>query len=129
MAMKELGPSGRAIWDAYEGSKLEAGHQALVLEYARCADVADKLNGLVTGRADSWVTIVFDEMGEVHLSIDKVLDQAVKNQGMLRTLHAEIRQANIKAKAGSGVQARDEEPEDMLSARRREKEDRERQHG
>lgn len=122
----DLGPSGQAIWDAYDAGKLDAATKALVLEYARCADTADQLNGLVTARKETWASLVFDDMGEVHLSVDKILDQARNQQNALRGLHAELRQAGIKPTA-----AKDEKPKgtDMLARRRREREERERQLG
>ncbi len=124
----ELGISGKAIWDAFDVGRLDAGQQALVLEYARCADTADRLDALVRGRREAWASLVFDDMGEVHLQVDKVLDQARSNQVVLRGLHAEIRQAGIKAKPAEKSKA-DEEPKDMLTIRRLEREKRERQLG
>lgn len=123
----DLGPSGQAIWDAYDAGRLDAATKALVLEYARCADTADRLDGLVKAREERWALLVFDDMGEVHLTIDKILDQARNQQNALRGLHAELRQAGIKpvkAEENAGAQFKDE---DMLARRRREREQRERQ--
>lgn len=125
----DLGVTGQAIWDAYEGGKLDAASAALVRELARCADTLDRLDGLVVGRSDAWVTIVFDDMGEVHLSIDKVLDQRRNHQLAFKQLTAEVRAAGLRPRDGKTQTATDEEPEDMLEKRRRERERRERQHG
>jgi hypothetical protein len=125
----ELGESGQAIWDAYDAGKLDAGQRSLVLEFARCADTADRLADLADGRREAWASLVFDDMGEVHLSVDKILDQVIKTQGMLKQLHGELRQAGIKAKTGAVPQVQDEGPEDVLAKRRRDKERRERQSG
>ena len=124
----ELGKQGRAVWAAYEADKLSAGQAALILELARCADMCDRLDGLAAGRQDSWATLVFDDMGEVHLSVDKILELRLKHQGMYKTLFAEVRAAKI-ALTTSDTAKQDEGPKDMLAELRREKELRERQSG
>lgn len=125
----ELGPSGQAIWDAYGAANLDAGSRTLVLAYARAADIADKLDGLAMARKEDWASLVFDDMGEVNLMVDKILDQARNQLMALKQLHGELRMAGIKATGGSGAEAKDEEPEDMLTRRRREREERERKLG
>lgn len=124
----ELGDSGRTIWDAYGAEKLDAGSRSLVLAFARAADVADKLDGLAMGRQGSWVELVFDDMGEVHLSVDKVLDQLRNQLLAVKTIYAELRQAGIRPAQAKNPTA-DEEPEDMLAKLRKEKEERERKLG
>jgi hypothetical protein len=126
---RDLGETGKAIWDACEADKLDAVQRALILEYARCADTADRLAALADGRRESWASLVFDDMGEVHLQIDKILDQVNKNQGMLKQLHGELRQSGIKVGNGSTKADKDEGPVDVLGKRRQEKERRERQSG
>lgn len=125
----DLGETGKLIWAAYGADKLDDGSKALVRELARCADTLDRLDGLAIGRQDSWVVLVFDDMGEIHLTVDKILDQRRNHQLALKALYAEVRQAGIKP-VGAGVgKAKDEEPKDMLTKRREEKERRERQLG
>lgn len=124
----ELGDSGKAIWDVYDAGRLDAGAQTLVLAYARAADVANRLNALATGRQDSWASLVFDEMGEVHLSVDKILDQLRNQLLALKTIYSELRQAGIRPISAQTPKA-DEEPQDMLTQRRKEREARERQLG
>ena len=124
----DLGKQGRAIWDAYGAAKLPAHQRALIMELARCADMCDRLDGLAAGRQESWATLVFDDMGEVHLSVDKVLELRLKHQGMYKTLFAEVRAANIGLTT-SDTASKDEGPKDMLAELRREKELRERQSG
>lgn len=126
MATDDLGRTGRAIWTAYGASKLNAASQALVREMARCADTLDKLDALIVGKSDRWALLVFDDMGEVHLSIDKVLDERRNHQLALKALFAEVRAAGIVPVESAANMA---EPEDMLSRRRREREERERQLG
>ena len=90
--------------------------------------MCDRLDGLAAGRQESWATLVFDDMGEVHLSVDKVLELRLKHQGMYKTLFAEVRAANIGLTT-SDTASKDEGPKDMLAELRREKELRERQSG
>lgn len=125
----ELGETGKLIWAAYGADKLDAGSQALVRELARCADTLDRLDGLAIGRHDSWVVLAFDDLGEITLTVDKVLDQRRNHQLALKTLFAEVRQAGIKPVPVTGGKQQDEEPEDMLAKRRKDKEERERQLG
>lgn len=122
----ELGQRGRRIWDSYGADKLPAGEQALVHELARCADTLDRLDGLAAAREESWATLIYTDMGEVHLSVDKILDERRNHQLALKALIAEVRQAGIKPAQKT---ATDEEPEDMLTKRRREREERERKLG
>lgn len=125
-APSELGERGRDIWSSFGADALHAGHRALVHELARCADTLDRLDALAMGRRDEWASLVFDDMGQVHLSVDKLLDERRNHQLAFKTLIAEIRQAGLKETGGT---KKDEEPEDMLTKRRREREERERKLG
>lgn len=122
----ELGKQGKAIWSAYQAELLSAADQALILELARCADTLDRLDGLVSGRHDSWASLVFDDMGEVHLSIDKAMDQRRNHQLAYKALFAEVRAAKLVPVKAVAPVATDEEPDDMLAKRRKEREERER---
>lgn len=124
----DLGESGQAIWKACSGDTLDAVAQSLVLELARCADTCDRLDGLAAGRQESWVLLAFDDMGEIHLQIDRILELRIKHQQTLKALFAEVRAAKIEVKAVGGLTAT-AQPEDMLAALRKQKEDRERQSG
>lgn len=125
----ELGKTGQFIWDAYGAGKLDASSQALVRELARCADTLDRLDGLAAGRKGEWAFLVFDDMGEIHLSIDKVLDEQRKTQMVFKGLFGELRQAGIKVQAGGEVPQVAGPPQDMLAILRKQKEDRERKSG
>jgi hypothetical protein len=127
--MSELGGTGKEIWSALGGDKLDPGSAALVRELARCADTLDRLDDLVNGRRESWVTITFDDMGEVHLGIDKLLDTRRNHQLAFKQLTAEVRSAGIRPGKTDQPTAADEEPGDMLAAARKAKADRERQLG
>lgn len=126
----ELGKHGQAIWNAYRADTLDAGIQALIRELARCADTLDRLDELASGRREGWVSLVFDDMGEIHLSVDKILDIRRNHQLALKAIYAEVRAAGVKADAqtsGSGIS--EPKDEDMVAKRRREKAERERKLG
>ncbi len=123
-----LEASGRAIWDSMGADKLPPVHRALVLEYARAADTADRLAGLASGRRESWAELIYDEMGEVHLAVDKLLGEQRNTQTVLKSVHAELRAAGLFAAAPETPASAPAE-ETPLERRRREKEERERQLG
>lgn len=125
----ELGNTGRAIWLAYGADHLDAGAQALVRELARCADTLDRLDGLASGRQESWVELVYDDMGSIQLSIDKILEVRRNHQLTFKAIYGELRMAGIKPAGEDKAQGRDEGPQDMLAELRRQKENRERQSG
>jgi len=121
----ELGTTGQAIWEVYGAAKLDAGSQALVRELARCADVLDRLDDLAMGRRQAWVELVFDDMGEIHLSVDKILSERRTHWLAFKALYAEVRAAKIEADS----KIKDEGPVDMLAELRKLKGQRERQSG
>jgi hypothetical protein len=125
----DLSGTGRAIWEAYGADKLPAPDQALVRELARCADTLDRLDRLVVGKEDVWVVMTFDDMGEVHVSVDKILDQRRNHQLAFKQLVAEVRAAKIPLAGPAAKTLATDEPEDMLAKMRKAKEERERQLG
>lgn len=128
--MSELGKTGQQIWSAFNASALDGATQTLVRELARTADSLDGLDQLVKGNREAWAVLVFDDMGTVHLSVDKLLDARAKQQAIYKQLWAELRGWGVKPQAGSGMETpADEEPVDVLAMRRKEKEERERNHG
>ncbi len=121
-----LEASGRAIWDSLGAERQPPAARALILEYARLADTADRLAGLAAGRKESWVELVYDEMGEINLAIDKLLAEQRNTQMSLKGIHAELRAAGLLVAAAPAPAEVEETP---LERRRREKEQRERQLG
>ncbi len=119
-----LGASGQAIWAVFKADTLGAGDKALILELARCADTCDRLDGLAAGREERWAMLVYDDMGEITLQVDKILELRLKHQLALKALYGEVRAAKIGVKEGEQP-----EQEDMLGRARRMKEERERQSG
>lgn len=127
--LADLQATGQLIWNAYRADTLDAGSQALIREFARCADTLDRLDDLARGRQETWVSLARDEMGEIHVSVDKILDQRRNHQLALRAIHAEIRQAGIKPVGVEGKSTDEKPEEDMLARMRRLKAERERQSG
>lgn len=128
----ELGSTGAAIWAAFRADALDAGSKALLRELARCADTLDRLDGLAMGRREEWAVLTFDDMGEVHLSVDKVLEVRRNHQLALKMLYAEVRASGIKAADEPAPTQSGETavvPGDMLGMLRKQKADRERQSG
>lgn len=124
-----LEATGRAIWLAYKADNLSAGAQALVRELARCADTLDRLDGLASGRRESWAELVYDHMGEIVLTVDKILTERRNHQMTFKSLHNELRLAGIKPEQAEMPVVLKDEPRDVLAERRAAKERRERQHG
>lgn len=91
----DLKERGRALWVAYGASKLDSPSKALVQETARCLDTLDRLDALLVGRRDDWVTITVGESGQINLVIDKLLAERRQYQITLKALLLEIRQHGI----------------------------------
>lgn len=125
----QLGKHGQAIWDTYKGETLDAGSQALIRELARLTDALDELDDLASGRKERWAVAIPNDLGEVTLVVDKILDQRRNHALALKAIYAEARSAGLRPVAASGGISKDEEPEDALAKRRREREDRERKLG
>ncbi len=122
----QLGKTGEGIWTAFQADGLDKASQALVRELARCADTLDRLDELSKGKREAWASLVFDDMGEVHLAVDKLLSEQRQTQTVFKTLYNELRQAGVKPAETGGSMAG---PEDMLAALRKKKDDRERRSG
>lgn len=126
----DLGPRGQTIWDSYQADRLNPAIRALVAEYARQADNLDRMDALVRGKQESWAILVFDDMGELHLEISKLLDEQRKAMVVFKQLHAELRAAGVKAtEQASGGAVAAGPAETPLERRRREKAERERRIG
>lgn len=91
----DLKERGRALWQAYGASNLDSPSKALVQETARCLDTLDRLDALLVGCRDDWITITVGESGEITLVIDKILAERRQYQITLKALLLEIRQHGI----------------------------------
>lgn len=125
MPPRDLRTRGQAIWAAYAADTLDAPSRALVQEAARCADTLDKLDALLAGRRDAWVKLVFDEMGNVELSVDKVLNERRMYQlAFMQQMNA-IRAAGIKVVAAPAVQGQPQGRGGLIDELKRKRDQRE----
>lgn len=124
-----LESAGQAIWDSLKADELPAVQRALVLEYARLVDTANRLHGYASGKRETWASLVFDEMGEVHLAVDKILSEQRNTQLAIKQVHGELRSAGLLVAAAPPAPAATTTEETPLDRRRREKAKRERAHG
>lgn len=130
--MGDLGETGQAVWVAFQAESLDGATQTLVRELCRTADTLDRLDDLVRGEREAWASLVFDGLGEVHLHVDKLLDERAKQQSIFKQVWGELRQSGVKPTAvpvAPGADEKADEPGDVLAALRRAKEERERQSG
>lgn len=104
----DLKQRGREIWAAFNASSLPAGNRALVHEACRLADTLDKLDAILSQRADEWARIVVDDMGDVTLVVDSLLGERRQQALALKQLMGEIRTAGLKQTGGRPVE---QEPE------------------
>lgn len=124
-----LEEAGRAVWVGLGGPTLPAAHAALALELARLTDTANRLADLAAGRRETWASLVYDAMGEVHLVVDKLLSEQRNTQLAIKQIHGELRAAGLLVAAPSAPAAPKDEEETPLERRRRERASRERQLG
>lgn len=89
----EFGPRGRRLWaDMTDGVELSPSERVLLEEACRLADRLDRLDDLLSGRSDDWLTLHFDESGaQAVVVVDKALTEARQQQVALKTVLAEIR--------------------------------------
>ncbi len=128
----ELGSTGKAVWDAFGAGNLDSASQALVRELARCADTLDRLDDLAKGRKETWASLVFDDLGEIHLQVDKLLDEQRKTQVVFKQLYGELRTAGVKPQVRKGATKDEGETGgtvDVLAEFKKRKQERERQSG
>lgn len=102
-APASLGLRGKTIWAAYSADNLPGGHRALVHEACRLADTLDKLDSLIGADASVWATLVFDDMGQVELSIDSLMSERRQQQLAFKQVMGEIRMAGIKQTGGKAI--------------------------
>lgn len=88
-----LGSGGRSLWDAITADHdLDAAQFVQLEEACRAKDRLDRLNGLLTGDADTWATLVHDLRTEDYeLKIDAALTQANATANLMKQLLAALR--------------------------------------
>jgi hypothetical protein len=91
--MVPFGPRGTRLWKAYcERADGEAG-LALLEEVCRTADRLDRLDALLVGDLDSWLSLDIPpgrKDGPIELHIDSALSEARQQAGSLRQLLANL---------------------------------------
>lgn len=99
------GTRGEALWRDMKGDELAPAARVLLQEACRVADRLDKLDSLLAGDVDGWITVDVPETGPATLIIDKALSEARQQQLALKGLMAELRA--IGATKGSDKSADD----------------------
>jgi hypothetical protein len=86
-----LGRRGQLMWRDMKGDELPPAARVLLQEACRTADRLDKLDALLAGNVDGWITVDVPETGPATLVIDKALSEARQQQLALKGLMAELR--------------------------------------
>jgi len=96
-----LGRPGSALWadlvDPASESRGSAAVLALILEACRIVDRLAKLDGLLSGRIDTWAhlesradRVVSEDVAVIELKVDSAAGEARQQASVLRQLLAEI---------------------------------------
>lgn len=111
---ERLGPVGSRLWRELNGDRATAGQRVLTLEACRIADRLDKLDRLLSGDADNWVSLVEvkGDPDRQEVVIDKPLAEARQQATALKQIVAELRQSGTEKPATGGSVL------DQLAARR-----------
>lgn len=88
-----LGLGGRALWDAITADHtLDAAQKVQLAEACRAKDRLDKLDAVLRGDADVWLTLTHDLRTESYeLKIDAALTQANATANLMKQLLAALR--------------------------------------
>jgi hypothetical protein len=94
---------GEQLWKDLRGDSLSPELRVLLEEACRIADRLDNLDGLISGDADSWVSLVEDrgDPERQYVVIDKPLAEARQHALALKQLITELRAAGAGGKAPS----------------------------
>jgi hypothetical protein len=104
---RELGPDGlgnrgKTLWTALKTGA--ADHDALVLEICRTADRLDRLEVILSGAGNEWITFKEKQNGDVIVVIDSALTEARQQALAMRALMADIKKVPVeKPEQGGGV--------------------------
>lgn len=88
-----LGVGGTELWDAIsEANELDVSQQVQLLEACRAKDRLDKLDALLRGDADMWLSVKdFEDGRDSVLVINSALDKANTTANLLKQLLAALR--------------------------------------
>lgn len=95
----ERGPRGQRLWDELAGDGLPPLQRVLLDEACRMADRLDRLDALLEGRAESWLSVTVSDDGDLRLVIDGLLAETRQQATALRGLVAELLKAVPKGRA------------------------------
>lgn len=84
-----LSAGGRALWRDITGDhELDAAQKVQLTEACRAKDRLDRLDAVLSGDADTWMTIVGDDIEGFELKITGALTQANATANLLKQLLA-----------------------------------------
>lgn len=100
-----LGAGGRALWKAIsEAHELDASQEVTLLEACRSKDRLDKLDAVLRGDLDTWISLNPEQFGDgVEVKINGALQQANATANLFKQLLAALR---LPDAAGKKPQAR-----------------------
>jgi hypothetical protein len=103
----DLGKRGMRVWVDLGGAALPSAGRLLVEEICRTADRLDRLDSLLRGDEDSWITLrtVSDDGSVVQIVINNLLAEARQQQVAMKQLLAEFRQTATVGLAETSPQA------------------------
>lgn len=102
----DLGKRGNRVWTALYSDYLSPSNRLLLEEICRTADRLDRLDVLLRGDEDAWVTLrtVSDDGSVVQVVINNLLAEARQQQIAMKQLIAEFRQTATVTASGAGAE-------------------------
>lgn len=87
-----LSAGGRALWRDITGDReLDAVQKVQLTEACRAKDRLDRLDAVLSGDTDTWMTIVGDDVEGFELKISAALTQANATANLMKQLLAALR--------------------------------------
>ncbi|MET8147631.1 hypothetical protein ACIBSW_06860 [Actinoplanes sp. NPDC049668] len=110
MAPAGLDKRGRKLWQdvtAAPGARFGPLELLLLAEACRTADRLERLDGVIRGKGNEWITLAAELEGrsEVAVVIDAALSEARQQQGRLTSIVAELRLRTTGPAAPTGKPA------------------------
>lgn len=91
-APRGLGKGGRALWRSIATDyDLDVVQRVQLEEACRAKDRLDKLDAVLRGDVDVWMTLNVDEIGDARLEISGALTQANSTANLMKQLLAAMR--------------------------------------
>jgi hypothetical protein len=94
-----LGRAGADLWRAIAGEhELDASQKVLLLEACRCKDRLDRLDEILRGDTDTWVSLAetFPDSGIVEVRVTSVLSQSNATSNSMKQLLVSLRLPDAK---------------------------------